>query len=87
MIDIGTLRFFALILPCLVKFILSSIDCALFEFSSMRQSPLEKAERLEQLRALEAGVKVKALTTDYESISVETPADLERVRDLFARRR
>jgi 3-deoxy-manno-octulosonate cytidylyltransferase (CMP-KDO synthetase) len=59
----------------------------LLEFSSMPQSSLEKAERLEQLRALEAGVKIKALTTDYESISVETPADLERVRDLFARRR
>ncbi len=59
----------------------------LIEFSSMPQSPLEKAERLEQLRALEAGVRIKVLTTDYESISVETQADLERVRDLFARRK
>ena len=58
----------------------------LIEFSKMPRSPLEKAERLEQLRALEAGVRIKALTTDYESISVETPVDLERVRDLFARR-
>ena len=59
----------------------------LLEFSSMAPSPLEKAERLEQLRALEAGVKIKVLTTDYESISVETPTDLERVRVLFARRK
>ena len=59
----------------------------LLEFSKMPQSPLEKAERLEQLRALEAGVRIKVLTTDYESISVETPADLERVRVLFAQRR
>lgn len=59
----------------------------LMEFSRMPQSRLEKAERLEQLRALEAGVRIKVLTTNYESISVETPADLERVRALFARRR
>jgi 3-deoxy-manno-octulosonate cytidylyltransferase (CMP-KDO synthetase) len=59
----------------------------LIEFASMPQSPLEKVERLEQLRALEAGVKIKVLTTDYESISVEMPADLERVRALFAQRR
>lgn len=59
----------------------------LLEFASMPPSTLEKTERLEQLRALEAGVKIKALTTDYESISVETPEDLERVRALFAERR
>jgi 3-deoxy-manno-octulosonate cytidylyltransferase (CMP-KDO synthetase) len=58
----------------------------LFEFSKMMPSPLEKAERLEQLRALEAGVKIKVLTTNYESVSVETQADLERVRELFAQR-
>lgn len=59
----------------------------LLEFSHMPQSVLEKTERLEQLRALEAGVKIKVPTTSYESISVETPADLERVRALFAQRR
>ena len=59
----------------------------LMEFSNMPPSPLERTERLEQLRALEAGVGIKVLTTDYESVSVETPADLERVRALFARRR
>jgi 3-deoxy-manno-octulosonate cytidylyltransferase (CMP-KDO synthetase) len=59
----------------------------LLEFAHMPQSTLEKTERLEQLRALEAGVRIKAPTTNYESVSVETPADLERVRALFARRR
>ncbi|MBI4830149.1 MAG: 3-deoxy-manno-octulosonate cytidylyltransferase [Candidatus Lindowbacteria bacterium] len=59
----------------------------LLEFSKMPPSPLEKAERLEQLRALEAGIKIKVLSTNYESVSVETPADLERVRALFAERR
>ncbi|RJP24560.1 MAG: 3-deoxy-manno-octulosonate cytidylyltransferase [Candidatus Abyssobacteria bacterium SURF_5] len=59
----------------------------LLEFARMPQSILEKTERLEQLRALEAGVKIKVPTTNYESISVETQADLDRVRALFARRR
>ena len=59
----------------------------LMEFSNMPMSPLERTERLEQLRALEAGIKIKVLTTNYESVSVETAADLERVRALFAQRR
>lgn len=59
----------------------------LLEFSQMSPSSLEKTERLEQLRALEAGVRIKVLTTDYESISVETQDDLDRVRALFAQRR
>lgn len=59
----------------------------LLEFSAMPPSLLEKTERLEQLRALEAGVRIKVPTTDYESISVETPADLERVRAIFPQRR
>ncbi len=59
----------------------------LLEFSQMSLSSLERTERLEQLRALEAGVKIKVLTTDYESISVETQDDLDRIRALFAQRR
>jgi 3-deoxy-manno-octulosonate cytidylyltransferase (CMP-KDO synthetase) len=59
----------------------------LLEFSRMPPSELEQTERLEQLRALEAGVKIKVPTTDYESISVDTQDDLDRVRALFARKR
>jgi len=59
----------------------------LFQFSQMPSSSLEKMEKLEQLRALEAGVRIKVLTTDYESIGVDTQADLDRVRALLARRR
>jgi len=59
----------------------------LLKFSQMPPSPLEKAERLEQLRALEAGVRIKVLTADYESISVDTQDDLDRARALFAQRR
>jgi 3-deoxy-manno-octulosonate cytidylyltransferase (CMP-KDO synthetase) len=44
---------------------------------------LEQAESLEQLRALEAGYRIKTLLTDYEGIGVDTENDLERVRKLL----
>jgi len=51
---------------------------ALFEFSRMKQTPLEEAEKLEQLRALENGFKIKIKETEFETIGVDTPEDLER---------
>ncbi len=42
-------------------------------------TPLETAEKLEQLRWLENGFKIKVEVTDYESISIDTPADLEKI--------
>jgi len=51
----------------------------LMAISMLKQSPMELAERLEQLRWLENGYKIKAKVTTYESISVDTPADLERL--------
>lgn len=52
----------------------------LFKFASLERTPLEKAENLEQLRALENGVRIKVIKTDYDPISVDTPADLEAAR-------
>ena len=52
-------------------------------FSEMEQSPLEKIEKLEQLRILENGRKIRAVITSLESPSVDTLGDLERVRELF----
>jgi 3-deoxy-manno-octulosonate cytidylyltransferase (CMP-KDO synthetase) len=55
----------------------------LLRYPGMPVGPLEKAERLEQLRALENGHKMRVVETEYESIGVDTPDDLERVNKLF----
>ena len=52
-------------------------------FVSLPPGKLEQAESLEQLRALEAGYRIKVLLTDYEGIGVDTENDLERVRKLL----
>ncbi len=55
----------------------------LLGYSGLPVGPLEKAERLEQLRALENGHAIRVVETEYESLGVDTPADLERVSRLF----
>jgi len=55
----------------------------LLGYSALPIGPLEQAERLEQLRALENGYPIRVVETEYESIGVDTPADLERLRALF----
>lgn len=52
------------------------------EVTSLPQSPLEKAESLEQLRWLESGYKIGVGITNFETIGIDTPADLERA-ELF----
>ena len=51
---------------------------ALNEVTALAQTPLEKAESLEQLRWLESGYKIKVGITDIETIGIDTPEDLER---------
>ena len=53
---------------------------SLLRFVSLPPSPLEQRERLEQLRALEAGMRVAVGLVDTVPAGVDTPADLERVR-------
>jgi 3-deoxy-manno-octulosonate cytidylyltransferase (CMP-KDO synthetase) len=55
----------------------------LLRYPGFPTGPLEQAERLEQLRALENGFKIRVVETDYESLGVDTPGDLERVRQLI----
>ncbi len=55
----------------------------LLEFAQMPPSPLERTEMLEQLRALENGFPIRVVETQYQSIGVDTPEDLERVRSLL----
>jgi 3-deoxy-manno-octulosonate cytidylyltransferase (CMP-KDO synthetase) len=52
----------------------------LLSFAALSQTPLERAESLEQLRALEHGYQIRAVETRFESVEVDTPEDLERVR-------
>jgi 3-deoxy-manno-octulosonate cytidylyltransferase (CMP-KDO synthetase) len=55
----------------------------LLEFAHWPQSPLEQAESLEQLRALERGIKIKVVRASAPSIGVDTLEDLERVREII----
>jgi 3-deoxy-manno-octulosonate cytidylyltransferase (CMP-KDO synthetase) len=57
---------------------------ALQRFVSLPPSPLETREKLEQLRALEAGMRIDVAIVDTVPLGVDTPADLERARRLFA---
>ena len=53
---------------------------ALDRFVSLPQSPLELREKLEQLRALEDGMRIDAMIIDHVPRGVDTPPDLDRAR-------
>jgi len=55
----------------------------LLSYSDLPVGPLEKAEKLEQLRALENGHRIRVAETEYDSLGVDTPEDLERASRLF----
>lgn len=58
----------------------------LLTLSQLPPSPLELAESLEQLRALENGIRIRMAKVAFSPVGVDTPADLERVRQVFARK-
>jgi 3-deoxy-manno-octulosonate cytidylyltransferase (CMP-KDO synthetase) len=47
------------------------------------ESPLERAERLEQLRLLENGIPIRCVQVEYESVAVDTAEDIKRVESLL----
>ncbi|MBC7926705.1 MAG: 3-deoxy-manno-octulosonate cytidylyltransferase [Bryobacteraceae bacterium] len=55
----------------------------LLSYSDLPVGPLEEAERLEQLRALENGHAIRVVETEYDSVGVDTPEDLDKVCRLF----
>jgi 3-deoxy-manno-octulosonate cytidylyltransferase (CMP-KDO synthetase) len=55
------------------------------ELARMSPSRLETAERLEQLRILEAGFKIKMLEVPYSALSVDTPEDIIKVEEFLKR--
>ena len=60
---------------------------ALERFVALPPGILERRERLEQLRALEAGMRIEVALVDTVPLGVDTPADLDRARSLLARAR
>ena len=59
---------------------------ALERFVTLPRGRLEARERLEQLRALEAGLRIDVALVDTLPLGVDTPADLARARELIAPR-
>ena len=57
---------------------------ALARFVALPESPLERRESLEQLRALEAGMRIACTRVEHGPFGVDTPADLERARAMLA---
>ena len=58
---------------------------ALWRLVDFPPSPLEQAERLEQLRALENGIEIAVRPVEYEAIGVDVPEDVQRVEALLSR--
>ena len=56
----------------------------LFIFKNLPESYLEKMEKLEQLRVLEAGFKIKVIETKVSTIGVDTPEDLEKAKKIIS---
>ncbi len=58
----------------------------LLSYSSLRRGELEETEKLEQLRALENGIGIRVSETEYDTIGVDTPQDLDAVLKLWSSR-
>ena len=59
----------------------------LIQFTKWQQTPLELAEKLEQLRYLENGISIKMILTDHASIGIDTPGDLELAKQYLSEKK
>ena len=59
---------------------------ALLKFTSLEPTDLEKAEKLEQLRLLENGIKIKVVVTEFDTLAVDTQDDLDRARKYYSQK-
>ncbi len=57
---------------------------ALYRFTELKPTDLEQTEKLEQLRMLENGFKIKIVVTEFDNLAVDTPEDLERARKYYS---
>jgi 3-deoxy-manno-octulosonate cytidylyltransferase (CMP-KDO synthetase) len=55
----------------------------LAEITALKQSSLELAESLEQLRWIENGYKLKVEVTDFESVAIDSPEDLKKLTNFY----
>ena len=67
-------------MPCLYGTMMN----ILMEYSKMPKSPLEQIEKLEQLRILENGIPIKVVETKFDSIGVDSQADIEIIEKQLA---
>lgn len=56
---------------------------ALLHFTQLKTQPLENAEKIECLRYLEYGMKIKMIETDFIGVGIDTPEDLEKAKKLL----
>jgi len=57
----------------------------LLQYAKMESTPMETVESLEQLRVLENGYTIKVIVTNHQFIGIDTPEDLARIREYFAK--
>lgn len=56
---------------------------ALVKFSKLAMTPLEKLEKIECIRYLEHGMKIKMIETDFVGVGIDVPEDLEKARNIL----
>ena len=58
---------------------------ALLDFARLPMTPLEKAEKIECIRYLEYGMKIRMIETDFVGVGIDVPEDLEKAREILRR--